>query len=90
MNTQGQFTKEYFFSQVAEFRELFGSKPFWDGPEEKRSAALKGLTFVYTNVKTETEEDEDRIQMIFQNAVEEFVRRQTMITTMLLRKLVSR
>jgi hypothetical protein len=43
------FTKDYFYSQLLEFRELMGKKSFWEDLD-KVGIALKALFFTYTKI----------------------------------------
>jgi hypothetical protein len=41
------FTVEQFQQQVVEFRQMFGSKPFWAKSTEQRKVAYEALGFAY-------------------------------------------
>lgn len=91
-NTTGQFTIEYLHSEIASFLTMMGLKPFWeDSPEadRRRDAAIKGLTFCYTNTKTTTDKEEEQVRQSFETAIDQFNRRKDMIFRIKIRNLIS-
>ncbi len=59
------FTREYFLEELLRFRELMGTKSFWDDldkefllpTEVKCSRAMYGLLYVYLNTPDLTDSD---------------------------------
>ena len=74
-----KFTLKEFFEQVNYLRQLMGEKSFWAKPESERRGAVNGLTFVYSNTKTDTPKDEETLINIFSSTIGEYTRRESMI-----------
>jgi len=53
MSHTPQFTREDFFRETLNFRDLMGSKSFWAKTDEERDRAVRGYGFVYTNCPLE-------------------------------------
>lgn len=74
-----KFTLKEFFEQVNYLRQLMGEKSFWAKPEAIRQEAVNGLTFVYSNTKTDNAEDEETLINIFSSTISEYTRREAMV-----------
>jgi hypothetical protein len=48
-----KFTLEYFFSQIVEFRQMFGTKSFWARPIEQREQACFAIGYMFLNLMAE-------------------------------------
>ena len=73
-----KFTLNEFFEQVLYFRDLMGSKSFWVKPEDFRKKAVSGLTFIYTNTKTDTPKDEETLVNVYTATINEYNYRESM------------
>lgn len=69
-----EFSRKEFCTEIVRFRELFGNKNWWEEPLEKREACIKGLTFMYLNVK-DTPENEAHCAMIYDATIGEYSQR---------------
>jgi len=58
MKTDHHFTVEQFQQQVVEFRQMFGSKPFWAKPAEQRKIACEALGMAYLFLESSTPKPE--------------------------------
>lgn len=68
-----QFTRQQFLDQLLLFRELMGSKSFWDKPENIREKAVKGFSFVYFNADLSLPSDAS----LFEGTLLEYSKRET-------------
>lgn len=57
----------YFREELQRFRDLCGSRPFWDGPQEVRDAAFKGITVLYLATKDLTQAEIDGYRLALEN-----------------------
>lgn len=69
-----QFTRQDFFRETLNFRELMGSKTFWAKSPEERERAIKGYGFVYTNCPVEED-----VASIFVSTMTEYTKREGMM-----------
>ena len=79
-----EFTEKYFMEELGRFRANFTNKTWMALPEEKRDAAIRGLSLVYLNVMNEdgTPPSYEQIKkwgMWFDQAITEYSRRQAYI-----------
>jgi hypothetical protein len=77
-----KFTLQDFFTQAGYFRQLMGDKTFWAKADNVRQEAINGLTYIYTNTKTDSKEDEETLINIFTSTVSEYTRREIMVALM--------
>lgn len=71
-------TIDYFRQEVVRFRELMGSKAFWEQPFEKRDRATYTLGLLYVCFEGTPEENEDVITL-YTATIDEYYRRERMI-----------
>lgn len=70
------FTFDYFRSECLRFREMFGTKTFWELPVEKRRRAMDGLTYVMMKCGGATDEE---IILLWDCHIGEYLRRARLI-----------
>ena len=83
-NDKNVMTLPYLCEQICEFREMFGDKRFWSGPQEIRDLAIKALSFIYINLGTEdgkalSPENNNKAIHIFDQTMIEYSRRERML-----------
>ena len=77
MTEQHHFTVEQFQQQVVEFRQMFGSKPFWAKPAEQRKIAIDALGFSYLFLEPSTPKPEvERCADILSQTLGEYTTRE--------------
>lgn len=70
------FTYDYLRSEVVNFRQLFGSRDFWNKSPEVRGRAIKALYHVYFNLEPKIgNEAADLIR----DTMFEYAKRETML-----------
>lgn len=57
----------YFREELQRFRDLCGSKSFWDGPQETRDQAFKGITVLYLATPSLTQAEIDGYMIALDN-----------------------
>lgn len=67
--SQNKFSTDYALSEILKFRELMGTKMFWEDPV-RASRALRGLLYVYGN-----SEDPTALEIHILSATDEYDRR---------------
>jgi hypothetical protein len=72
----GKITKEQFFNEIIYFRELMGSKSFWELPLKQRDNAVAGLATTYILVNTSNKEEIEECAQMFESAKYEYDRRE--------------
>jgi len=77
-------TLDYFRQEVCAFRKLMGEKTFWAMTADRREAAQKAIGIIYVSLSnldnsTLSEEDNERAIAIYQSAMDEYNRRETLL-----------
>jgi hypothetical protein len=54
-----EISPTYFCEELQRFRDLCGNRSFWDGPQEVRDAAFKGITVLYLSTVELTDAEID-------------------------------
>lgn len=57
----------YFREELQHFRDLCGTRAFWDGSQEARDAAFKGITVLYLASPGLTEAEVDGYRLALDN-----------------------
>lgn len=84
MNPAHTFTEKQFHAEILEFRNLFGSKTWWEKTKAQRDACIGGLAFMYLNLVNEdgslpAQEQIDKWAMTFDSTISEYNRRAIML-----------
>ncbi len=87
VNNATQFTEKYFYSEICSLRQMWGTKSWWQKPEEHREACLKALGFVYCNIVNDdgSQPNSEQIQRwanIFDSTCQEYERRKLYVDLM--------
>lgn len=72
-------SSEYFMSEICAFRDLMGSKSFWAKSAEHRELALKAISILYLNFKSDNPREKEDVINIFIATTEEYTRRESML-----------
>lgn len=93
MNPSNVFTEKEFQAELLEFRKHCGDKTFWAKTEEQREAMIGGLSFMYLNLvqddgKLPTREQIDLWGQWFSDALDNYHRRQAMLTMLPLKRML--
>jgi len=62
------YTEEQFYQHLRDFRQLMGSRKFWEQSDDVKDNAVKGLSYVYMH----TISDNDSVVTSFKSSVAEF------------------
>lgn len=78
------FTEQYFFDELLRLRQAWGTKDFWNLPEDKRQKMLDGLGFLYLNIVNDdgSKPDKEKIDewaTHYQATMTEYSRRELFI-----------
>lgn len=77
MSAATPFTAQEFWTELLDFRALFGQRTFWARPQWQRQAAVNAMGFLYLNLRTDVPEDEmKKIQTQWSAALYEYTRRE--------------
>lgn len=91
MINQHSFKETYFKEELMRFRQLMGDKSFWAKTQDQKDLAIKGLAFIYFNVEPDNGGPVDatfiqQMADLYQNTMNEYARRQTMMDMLSLKK----
>jgi len=76
------FSFQEFCAETANFRQIWGTKDFWQKAGRIRDKAFSGYTLVYFNCKTTSEEEKEKLINIFKSTTDEYTRRESMLMQM--------